>query len=139
MPAIAAVPFVLKDMIFTVGTDSYEAHVSSVKFVPSTSVVTWQGGTPASSFTDTTAPSWTCVISYAQDWVTANSLAQYLHSNIGQTKAVVFKPQGSAVGKPSFAANVIIAPGDIGGDVNTVQTASVTLGVIGTPAKTANP
>lgn len=139
MAAIAVAPFVLKDVIFSVGTDSYEQGVSSVQFVPSTSTVTWQGLTPASTFTDQTSPTWTCTIAYAQDWTTTNSLAQYLLTNAGQQKAVVFKPQGTATGKPSFAATLIIAPGPIGGDVNTVQVGSVTLGVVGTPVKSNNP
>lgn len=139
MASIGIAPFVLKDMILSVGTDSYEQAVSSVQFVPSSSTVTWQGGTPASTFTDQTTPSWTCTLGYAQDWTTVNSLAQYLLANAGQQKAVVFKPQGIATGKPSFAATLIIAPGPIGGDVNTVQVATVTLGVIGAPVKTNNP
>lgn len=139
MAQIAVAPFVLKDVIFTVGTDSYEAHVSSVKFTPQLNLVTWKGLTPSSAFSDSTVPVWSCQLTYAQDWTTTNSLAQYLMTNAGQQKAVVFKPQGTLTGKPSFAATVICVPGDIGGDVDTVQVATVTLGVIGAPVKTANP
>lgn len=139
MPKIAAVPFVLKDAVFSVGTDDYEAHVSSVQFVPTVQTVTWQSLTPAGSFTDTTSPSWVCTIAYAQDWKTLNSLAQYLLTNAGLKKTVTFKPQGSTTGSPVFTADVMIAPGPIGGDVNTVQSATVTLGVVGTPAKSTAP
>ncbi len=139
MATIAVAPFVLKDVLFTVGADNYEQHVSSVKFEPQTNVVTWQGLTPAANFSDTTAPTWTCTLTYAQDWTTTNSLAQYLLANSGQQKTVVFKPQGATTGKPIFTATVIITPGPMGGDVNTVQVGQVTLGVVGTPAKTANP
>lgn len=139
MPQIAVVPFVLKDILLTIGTDNYETNVSTVHFTPSVSTVTWQGLTPASSFTDTTSPTWTCELSYAQDWKTANSLAQYLLTNAGQTKVAVFKPKGSGTGEAIFTASIIIAPGEIGGDVNTVQVGSVTLGVVGAPVKTANP
>ena len=51
----------------------------------------------------------------------------------------MFKPQGATTGKPIITATVIIAPGPIGGAVNTVQVGTVTLGVVGTPVKTANP
>lgn len=139
MAAIAVAPFVLKDVIFQVGTDSYEAHVSSVKFTPSTETVKWQGLTPSAAFTDTTVPTWECEIAYAQDWVTANSLAQYLMTNSGTSKVVVFKPQGTTTGKPIFTATLNITPGQIGGDVNTVQTATVTMGVVGAPVKTTAP
>lgn len=135
MPQIAVAPFVLKDVVFTVGTDDYEAHVSTVQFVPNMSVVTWQGLTPSAAFTDTTAPTWTCAITYAQDWSTSNSLAQYLLDHAGEKKTVVFKPQGATTGKPVFTAELMIAPGPIGGDVNTVQVGSVTMGVVGEPVK----
>lgn len=139
MPTIAVAPFVLKDVVLTVGTDNYEAHVSSVKFTPQVQVVTWRGLTPSSAFSDTTAPVWQCTLSYVQDWKTPNSLAQYLMANAGQQKTVVFKPQGAATGAPIFTATLILVPGEIGGDVNTVQVASVTCGVVGEPVKTAAP
>lgn len=139
MVAIAVAPFVLKDALFQVGTDNYESSVSSVKFTPQLSPVTWQGLTPASAFSDAANPVWTCTISYAQDWKTANSLAQYLLTNAGQQKVVVFKPQGATTGTPIFTATMIMVPGEIGGDVNTVQVSSVTMGVVGAPVKTANP
>lgn len=139
MATIAAQPFVLKDALLKVGADNYEAHVSSVLFTPSSSGITWQGLTPASAFSDAGSPTWTCTIEYAQDWKTANSLAQYLLANAGTQKVVEFRPQGTATGNPIFTATVVIVPGPIGGSVNTVQAASVTMGVIGVPVKTAAP
>jgi hypothetical protein len=139
MATIAAAPFVLKDALFQVGADNYEAHVSSVVFTPSSSGITWQGLTPASAFSDAGAPTWTCTIQYAQDWKTANSLAQYLLANAGTQKVVIFKPQGATTGSPIFTATLVIVPGPIGGDVNTVQVGTVTCGVIGVPVKTAAP
>jgi hypothetical protein len=103
------------------------------------SQVTWQGLTPASAFSDSTSPTWVCAIAYAQDWTTTNSLAQYLLTNIGQSKVVVFKPKGATTGAPIFTATVTIVPGPIGGDVNVVQVGTVTMGVIGVPVKTVAP
>lgn len=139
MATIAVAPFVLKDVLLVIGTDNYETNVAEVVFTPTSSQVAWQGLTPASTFVDQTIPTWTCKLTYAQDWVTTNSLAQYLLTNAGATKTVVFKPQGATTGKPIITATVIIAPGPIGGAVNTVQVGTVTLGVVGTPVKTANP
>lgn len=139
MPAIAVAPFVLKDAIFQVGTDSYEAHVSSVLFTPTYNAVTWVPITPTGAFTDQSSPTWQCAIEYAQDWTTPNSFAQYLIANKGQTKVVVFKPQGSTTGKPLFTASLIIVAGPIGGAVNTVQVGTVTLGVVGEPVKSVAP
>ncbi len=131
MAAINVAPFVLKDVLLTVGTDSYEAHVSQVEFTPSASTQTWQGLTPASVHTDMSTATWTCTLAYAQDWETANSLSRYLYDNEGQTKSVVFRPK-SGTG-PSFEADIIITPGAIGGTVNSFATATVTLGVKGKP------
>ena len=139
MAVIAVSPYVLKDAVFTVATDSYENHVSGVTFTPATTPVTWQGLTPASAFSDASSPVWTCVVSYAQDWKTTNSLAQYLLANAGLQKVVVFKPLGATTGQPIFTATLIIAPGPIGGDVNTVQVGSVTMGVVGAPVRTVAP
>lgn len=139
MPVIAAKPFVLKDAILTIGTDEYQGHISSVRFDPTTSQLTWQAITPAGAFADQTSAVWTCTIAYAQDWETANSLAQYLLTNAGQKKTATFKPKGTTTGMPIFTADIMIAPGPIGGDVNTVQVGSVTLGVAGVPVKTAAP
>lgn len=135
MATINSAPFVLKDSVLTVDADDYEAHVSSVTFTPATSTVTWQGITPSASFTDTTSPSWTCALAYAQDWTTPNSLSQYLLDNVGERVTMVFQPQGAMTGDPMFTATVIVAPGPIGGAVNTVQVGTVTLGVVGTPVK----
>lgn len=139
MATIATTPFVLVDAIMTVGTDDYQTAISSVQFVPASATVTWQGLTPASAFTGQTSATWTCKLKYAQDWKTTNSLAQYLLANAGTTKTAVFKPQGVTTGSPIITATLMIVPGPIGGDVNTVQVGEVTLGVVGAPVKTAAP
>lgn len=139
MATIAVAPFVLKDALLTIATDNYEKHVSGVVFTPQMTPVTWQGLTPDSAFSDASSPTWTCQMDYAQDWKTTNSLAQYLLTNAGLQKVAVFKPQGATTGSPIFTATLIIVPGPIGGTVNTVQTGTVTMGVIGSPVKTTAP
>lgn len=135
MATIASSPFVLKDAVLTIDTDDYEAHVSSVAITPTMSTVTWQGITPAATFSDTTAPTWACALTYAQDWTTPTSLSQYLMDNAGTQKTLVFKPVGATSGDPIFTVDVMIAPGPIGGAVNTVQVGTVTLGCVGEPVK----
>jgi len=124
--SINVAPLVLKDVTLTIGANGYEKHVSSVAFTPKASTIEWQGLTPTAKFTDVTAASWTCVLEYVQDWDTTNSLSKYLFANEGSTVAVVFKPR--AGGTPSFAANLTITPGAIGGKVNAFATTTVTLG-----------
>lgn len=139
MAVIAVAPIVLKDCALLIGADNYEAHVSGVKFVPAVTAVAWKGLTPTSVFSDASAPVWSCVLSYAQDWKTTNSLSQYLLANAGTQKVAVFKPQGITSGNPIFTATIIIVPGEIGGDVDTVPVSTVTMGVVGVPVRTVAP
>jgi hypothetical protein len=133
MATIAVQPIVLTDVLLTVGTDTYEAHVSGVTFTPTSPTVTWKGLTPTSVHTFGGTATWTVTLNYAQDWETANSLSIYLMENEGETVSMTFEPKS---GGASFTANVILTPGGIGGDVDTVAVSSVTLGVSGKPVRT---
>lgn len=139
MATITPAPFTLANAVLTIGTDNYEKAVSSVAFTPDFSTLQWRGLTPDAAYTDTTNATWTCTVSFAQDWSTTNSLSQYLLTNAGTQKVVVFKPKGVVTGSPIFTATVIIQPGPIGGDGNTLLEGSVTLGVVGAPVKTTAP
>ena len=88
MAAIAVSPFLLKDVLFSVETDSYEKHVSQVEFVPTSSTVTWKGLTPTSVFSFGTNATWTCNLTFAQDWETASSLSRYLFDHEGRPQAL---------------------------------------------------
>jgi hypothetical protein len=133
MPAIAVAPFVLKDAVFLVGADNYEAHVSQVEFTPSVNTLSWQGLTPSASFTDSSSPSWSATLSYAQDWTTPNSLSQYLFNHQNETVSATFTTNDGA---GSWHANLIVAPGAVGGSVNAYAVATTTLGISGQPTFT---
>jgi hypothetical protein len=124
MAVIAVKPFVLRNVTLSIGTDNYEAHVSEVTFTPSASQVSWTG-LANNTVSATTTATWTVTIGYAQDWDTANSLAQYLHANEGTTVAVEFVPDD---GQGTFDANVVLSPGAIGGTAGAFATSTVTLG-----------
>lgn len=137
MTTIAVAPFVLKDVRLTVDADNYESHCSSVTLTPSTDskTVTWQGLTPAASFTDEANPvtSWSADLEYAQDWETADSLSQYLLDNAGLQKSIKFQPKAGLSGK-TFTVTATIVPGPIGGPVGAYATAKVTMKCSGAPA-----
>lgn len=133
MTSIASAPHILRDVDLTIGTDQYQAHVSSVALTPSNSQVTWQGLTPAATFSGTTSSTWTCVLAGVQDWATADSLAEYLFENDGEEVPISFTPR-SGTGS-TFEGFVTCAPPNIGGDINTVPVFSVTLGMRGKPTK----
>ena len=131
MATVAVTPIVLKDCIIEVGADDFAAAISSATITPASTTVVFKGLQADAVFTDITSATWTLQLTFAQDWVTAGSLSQYLFANEGDTVAATLKPQ-SGVG-PTFELDVIITPGAIGGAVDTVATATVTLGVSGRP------
>jgi hypothetical protein len=133
MTVVAVAPFLLRDVILTLGTDSYQAHVSQVEFVPTSSPVVWKGLTPSSVHTLGTTATWVCNLAFAQDFETVDSLSLYLHANEGDEVVGIFEP---IAGGATVTANLILTPGGIGGTVDGVAVASVSLGVSGKPTIT---
>lgn len=132
MATIALATYVLKACLLQIAADNYEKHVASATFTPSVNDVTWKG-IDGSVVRDQGTPEWSLTLDYAQDWTTTNSLAKYLAANTGLQKTLIFSPQGSATGKPKVTIDAIIKPGPIGGKVDELQTASVTLVCVGQP------
>lgn len=125
MADIAVQPFIMRDCLFQVESDNYEAHVSQVEFVPSSSTVRFKGLTPAANFPFGTVAEWVATLAYAQDWATEDSLSRYLHENEGATIDVEFTPVN---GGPNVTATLTVTPGSIGGTVDAVAVATVSLG-----------
>lgn len=133
MAVITPVPLYISNATLKVASDNYEAAVSSVTLTPSTDVATFKGLTPAAVFKRSSNAEWVCEIVYAQDWKTAGSLSNYLLNHAGETAAVTFVPD---VGGPTISVTVVLAPGAIGGAVDSYATATVSLGVNGQPTVT---
>ncbi|MGK9146665.1 IPT/TIG domain-containing protein [Plantibacter flavus] len=131
MAQIAHTPLVLKDYVLSLADNSYEKALSAVTFTPTAPTITWQGGTPDASFTDTGRATWVAGLTFAQDWDTVGSLSRYLFENEGAVVPVVFRPRNGT--GPSFSATLVITPGAIGGAVNVVAEATVSLGLQGKP------
>lgn len=136
MASIAVSPLFLQEVSFNVDSDDFSAALSSVAFNPTTPSTSFTGMSAGASFTFAGNPTWQCAITFAQDWSTAGSLSNYLMTNAGQTKTVTFVPNTNDPMSPTITASINIAPGAIGGGVNTVGTATVTLGVQGSPSVT---
>jgi hypothetical protein len=134
MPLLAIEPLFLSESTLTIGLNDYAAHISGAMFVPSSSAVTFKGLKAGASFTRQTTPTWALTLNYAQDWESAASLSQYLLENSGDTVEMTLAPID---GGQAFTATVTVTPGNIGGEIDTFATTSVTLGVLGQPAKVA--
>lgn len=141
MAQTAIAPIIMRDVLLrftpgiTTGTGAadFEKHVSQVEFTPTSSVVNWKGLDPASVFSKTTTATWTCTLAYAQDWETTDSLSSYLHDEEGEQITCVFEP---VKGGATWTATLQITPGAIGGTVDAIAVATVTLGVVGKPVRT---
>jgi hypothetical protein len=133
MATIAISPLYMRDVELTIGTDDYRKHVSGVTFTPAPKSAQWTGlGENTHSAVGT--PTWTCELTYAQDWDTTDSLSAYLFDHQGETKAVRFEPVS---GGQAFTANVIIQAGAIGGQVDSFASTSVSLPLEGAPTLAA--
>lgn len=130
MTQIDVKPIVLRDVLLSIAADDYEKHVSGVTITPTTGSVTWNGLTPAAAYSFPTSTTWALQLDYAQDWDTANSLSRYLFDHEGEEVSMTFEPVKGGLG---WQVDVVIVPGSIGGQVNAVATATVTLGVNGRP------
>lgn len=123
-------PLVLKDVEAVIGDDDFRKALSKVELVPSSSSTSWTG-LGGNTHTDGSTATWVCNMTYVQDWDSEKSLSKYLYENEGKTETFEFRPR-SGVG-PTFAVDVVITPGAIGGAVNAFSETSVALGCNGRP------
>lgn len=123
MVDIAVAPIVMKKATLLIPTDNYAAHVSSVLITPTAPSFSWTG-LDNNTYNAVGAATWACTVEYAQDWETADSLSQKLYDSEGQIITVTFEPVAGGAG---WTVPLIVVPGAIGGPVNSVATASVTL------------
>lgn len=126
MAQIDVAPVAQKNLQLTVGTDTYEKHVSSVQWTPASSTIEWRGGTPDAVFTDVSSPTWTANLTLVQDWETEDSLCNFLLDHAGEQVLVKYKPQVD--GDFEITATVTITPPAIGGAVNAFNESTVAMG-----------
>ncbi|MGP6170625.1 hypothetical protein ACTU6V_05390 [Microbacterium sp. A204] len=134
MADIAIAPFIMRDCLFQVAADNYEGHVSQVEFVPSPVLASWKGLKAGAVHQFAGLATWVANLALAQDWETADSLARYLHEHEGEEVTVTFEP---VKGGPGVTATLILVPGSIGGQVDSVAVSAVSCPVNGKPAVTA--
>lgn len=135
MAEVGVQPLVLKDVVLNIGTDDFAAAISSAVLTPAASIVTWKGLKPSSVHSFPTAATWTGDFEYAQDWSDPDSFSMYLYEHEGETiEGVTLEPQSGVGHRWTF--DLIIVPGQVGGAVDTVGTATVSLGITGKPVPT---
>lgn len=125
-------PYVMKNATFQVVDDDYTAHVSEVRFTPSTQTATWRG-IGGNVLKDQSIADWACTTGIVQD-ADADGLHRYFLDNEGQIKNVLFVP---VEGGDEISAQLVITAPEIGGTADAFATASVTHSVNGRPTYVA--
>jgi hypothetical protein len=137
-------PFIMRNAIIQLGaTDDFAKAVSTASITPSGGTAEYKGLKPSAVFTFPQASTYVLEMTYAQDWSASTSLSRYLWEHKGETVPFVLNPDDTTgqtgVGSTSWAGEVAIIPGQVGGDVDAVATASVSLGIVGEPVPTFTP
>ena len=128
MPDIANAAFFPAGTIL-IGTDGYKAAIESAVLTPTTptEVIRDIGG----GITNVAgAPEWDLTLSIMQDLKTTNSLTQYLITNQGTKKTVVYTPQ---TGGKGFTITALILAAKVGGAGGSAAKADITLPCDGQP------
>ena len=128
MPDIANAAFFPAGTIL-IGTDGYKAAIESAVLTPTTptEVIRDIGG----GITNVAgAPEWDLTLSIVQDLKTTNSFSQYLITNQGTKKTVVYTPQ---TGGKGFTITALILAAKVGGAANAAAKSDITLPCDGQP------
>lgn len=115
------------------GTTDYAAEISGARLVPTSSTATWKGLKKGSTFTAAGLATWMLTVNLGQDHETATSLSNYLFDNEGETVTFTLEPMNGGTG---FSGEIIVQAAEIGADVDTFGTASVSMPVKGKPDRT---
>lgn len=129
-------PLVMKDVEASIADDDFRKALSKVELTPSSSAISWSG-LGGNTHTDGSTATWTANLTYVQDWDSPESFSRYLFEHEGETKTFEFAPR-SGVG-PTFAVDIVLTPGAIGGAVNAFAETSVALGCNGRPVLVDRP
>lgn len=141
MAEIDVRPFIMRNAIIQLGTDDFAAAVSTASIAPSSGTTDFKGLKPHAVFTFPQATTYVLDMTYAQDWSVDTGLSWYLWTHKGETVPFTLNPDDTTgitpgVGSTSWAGTVALAPGMVGGDVDAVAVASVSLGIVGEPTPT---
>lgn len=136
MAVIEVKPFIMRNAIVSFATNDFAKAVSSATLTPAGGTTPFKGLKPDAVFTFPQAVTWTLDLEFAQDWSAETSLSRYLFEHMGETIDATLNPDDQSSGTTSWAITVAIAPGAVGGPVDSVATATVSLGVVGAPVPT---
>lgn len=136
MAVLEVKPFIMHNAIIQIGTDDFAKAVSTATITPAGGITTWKGLKPDAVFTYPQSVTWTLELEYAQDWGDATSLSAYLFEHQGEVVPATVNVNDADTGETTWALQVAITAGAVGGAVDDVATATVSLGIVGQPVPT---
>lgn len=140
MPVVEVRPFIMRNAVVSFDADDFAKAVSTATLTPSSGTTDFKGLKPTAVFTFPQATTWVLELTYSQDWSASTSLSRFLFDHAGETLDFELNPDdqgtGATVGSTVWSGTVAIAPGAVGGDVDSVATATVSLGIVGAPVPT---
>lgn len=129
MAFVTGNPFKTESAKLSLGVDNYESLISSSELAPTSSTSTFKV-IDGNHRTITGKSTWMLNITFAQDWLTAASLSNYLWENEGEVVPFTVEPLD---GGPSFTGDVTLVAPSVGGAADADATSTVALGCQGKP------
>lgn len=132
MTVVGLVPISLKDAVLTVDGDDFTASVSEVSFVPEVDYEWLPIGFGGVQAPVPSGTRWVVMVSYAQDFTTAEAFTRYLYANAGTMQSLTFTPKDGL--SAAVSGDALIVPGKLGGTATDgALTAQVVLPLHGAP------
>lgn len=136
-------PFIMRNAVVAFdGVDGvdFAKAVSTATLTPSGGTAEYKGLKPGATFTFPQATTWTLELTWAQDWQSDTSLSRFLFDHRGEVLDFTLNPDDQTAtpttGSTVWTGKAAIAPGAVGGDIDSVATATASLGVVGEPVPT---
>lgn len=144
IPIVSVRPYIVRNAIiaFSDGTEEgdFAEAISEGTITPNSGTVEFKGSKPTAVFTYPQATTYLLNLTFAQDWSNQDSLSWYLYNHRGQTLEFTLNPDDTTadptVGSTEWNGLAAIAPGAVGGPVDSVAVTTVALGCVGEPTPT---
>jgi hypothetical protein len=136
---VEVTPFIMKNAIVAFGDNDFAKAVSEATLTPAGGTTDFKGLKPSAVYSFAQSATWSLNLTFAQDWSLDTSLSRYLFDHQGENIPFTLNADDKTEGSTSWAGTVSITAGAVGGAVDAVAVATVTLGVVGAPVPTLVP
>lgn len=134
-------PYMMKNVDLIIGDEAtgpnFKCQARGVKLTPETSVQRTKTACPTGQYAAVDDPEWTAEITYLYGMddgtgTVATILADYLLTHAGEELPILFRP---IAGGDGYSGTILVIPGTLGGEYGSFSEQSVSLPMVGQPAK----